>query len=148
MRWQRVNPHPSPDCARSHPLPQAERGRNAGAHNPSPACGRGRDPRRRRGRVRVLLFRSAANCHKSVTRPAGRGSVMSFINATIGRLAAPERRTIGVTCGAHILHDGYTDLLYVLLPLWQAEFGLGYAAVGLMRALYVGALAGFQIPAG
>ena len=73
---------------------------------------------------------------------------MSFINAAIGRLAAPERRTIGVTCGAHILHDGYTDLLYVLLPLWQAEFGLGYAAVGLMRALYVGALAGFQIPAG
>jgi FSR family fosmidomycin resistance protein-like MFS transporter len=73
---------------------------------------------------------------------------MSFINAAIGRLAPPERRTIGVTCGAHILHDGYTDLLYVLLPLWQAEFGLGYAAVGLMRALYVGALAGFQIPAG
>ncbi|HEU0215214.1 MAG TPA: MFS transporter [Stellaceae bacterium] len=73
---------------------------------------------------------------------------MSFINAAIGRLAGPERRTIGVTCGAHILHDGYTDLLYVLLPLWQAEFGLGYAAVGLMRALYVGALAGFQIPAG
>jgi MFS family permease len=73
---------------------------------------------------------------------------MSFINGAIGRLAGPERRTIGVTCGAHILHDGYTDLLYVLLPLWQAEFGLGYAEVGLMRALYVGALAGFQIPAG
>jgi MFS family permease len=73
---------------------------------------------------------------------------MSFINAAIGKLAGPERRTIGVTCGAHILHDGYTDLLYVLLPLWQAEFGLGYAEVGLMRALYVGALAGFQMPAG
>src|SRR5215469_15507156 len=73
---------------------------------------------------------------------------MSFINATLGRIAAPERRTMTVTCGAHILHDGYTDLLYVLLPLWQAEFGLGYAEVGVMRALYVGALAGFQIPAG
>jgi len=73
---------------------------------------------------------------------------MSIINATIGKLAAPERRTMAVACGAHILHDGYTDLLYVLLPLWQAQFGLDYAAVGLLRALYVGAMAGFQIPAG
>jgi FSR family fosmidomycin resistance protein-like MFS transporter len=73
---------------------------------------------------------------------------MSFITATIGRLAAPSRRTMAVACGAHILHDGYTDLLYVLLPLWQTEFGLGYAEIGLLRALYVGAMAGFQIPAG
>jgi FSR family fosmidomycin resistance protein-like MFS transporter len=73
---------------------------------------------------------------------------MSLINATLGRKVTPERRTMAVACGAHILHDGYTDLLYVLLPLWQAAFGLGYAEVGLMRALYVGALASFQIPAG
>jgi MFS transporter, FSR family, fosmidomycin resistance protein len=73
---------------------------------------------------------------------------MSFIGTTLGRIAAPERRTMAVACGAHILHDGYTDLLYVLLPLWQAQFGLDYAAVGLLRALYVGAMAGFQIPAG
>ena len=55
---------------------------------------------------------------------------------------------MGVACGAHVLHDGYTDLLYVLLPLWQAEFGLGYAEVGLLRALYTGSMAGFQVPAG
>jgi MFS family permease len=55
---------------------------------------------------------------------------------------------MGVACGAHVLHDGYTDLLYVLLPVWQAEFGLGYAAVGLLRALYTGSMAGFQVPAG
>ncbi|MBV8779447.1 MAG: MFS transporter [Alphaproteobacteria bacterium] len=73
---------------------------------------------------------------------------MSFIGATRGRLSALPRRTMAVACGAHVLHDGYTDLLYVLLPLWQAEFALGYAEVGLMRALYVGALAGFQLPAG
>jgi MFS family permease len=47
-----------------------------------------------------------------------------------------------------VLHDGYTDLLYVLLPLWQAEFGLGYAEVGLLRALFAGSMAGFQVPAG
>jgi len=73
---------------------------------------------------------------------------MSFINMSLGRIAAPELRTMAVACSAHILHDGYTDLLYVLLPLWQTEFALGYAEVGLMRALYVGALAGFQVPAG
>lgn len=55
---------------------------------------------------------------------------------------------MAVACGAHALHDGYTDLLYVLLPLWQAEFGLGYAEIGILRALYAGSMAGFQVPAG
>src|ERR1700688_5138740 len=73
---------------------------------------------------------------------------MSLITDTLGRHPARERRTMGVACGAHMLHDGYTDLLYVLLPLWQAEFGLGYAEVGLLRALYTGSMAGFQVPAG
>jgi FSR family fosmidomycin resistance protein-like MFS transporter len=73
---------------------------------------------------------------------------MSLIAATLGRIAAPERRTMAIACGAHVLHDGFTDLLYVLLPLWQAEFGLGYAEIGLLRALYVGSMAGFQVPAG
>src|SRR6185295_17967698 len=72
---------------------------------------------------------------------------MALIAATLGRIRTPERRTMGVACGAHILHDGYTDLLYVLLPLWQAEFGLGYAEVGVLRALYAGSMAGFQMPA-
>jgi MFS family permease len=59
-----------------------------------------------------------------------------------------ERRALGVACGAHALHDGYTDLVYVLLPIWQNEFGLGFAALGLMKTVFSGALAGFQIPAG
>ncbi|HZT88597.1 MAG TPA: MFS transporter [Stellaceae bacterium] len=71
------------------------------------------------------------------------------ILARLDRTASStERRTLAVACGAHVLHDGFTDLLYVLLPLWQSEFGLGYAEVGLLRALYVGAMAGFQMPAG
>jgi MFS family permease len=73
---------------------------------------------------------------------------MSLITARLDRFAAPERRTMAVACGAHVLHDGFTDLLYVLLPVWQAQFGLGYAAIGLLRAFYVGAMAGFQVPAG
>jgi MFS transporter, FSR family, fosmidomycin resistance protein len=55
---------------------------------------------------------------------------------------------MGVACGAHVLHDGYTDLLYVLLPIWQAQFGLGYAEVGMLRALFTGSMAGLQVPAG
>ncbi|MCJ2011514.1 MFS transporter [Methylobacterium sp. J-076] len=47
----------------------------------------------------------------------------------------------------HALHDGYTDMIYVLLPVWQAEFGLGYIALAVLRSLYVGALAGLQMPA-
>src|SRR5690606_8610092 len=59
-----------------------------------------------------------------------------------------ERRAAGVAFGAHALHDGYTDLIYVMLPIWQSEFGLGYAALGAVRGLFTGAMAGLQIPAG
>jgi FSR family fosmidomycin resistance protein-like MFS transporter len=60
---------------------------------------------------------------------------------------AKERRAMGVASGTHALHDGYTDLIYVMLPLWQAEFGISYAALGLLRTCYSGAMAGLQIPA-
>jgi MFS transporter, FSR family, fosmidomycin resistance protein len=59
-----------------------------------------------------------------------------------------ERRAAGVACGAHALHDGYTDLILVMLPIWQREFGLGYAELGLLRGLFAGTMATFQIPAG
>jgi MFS transporter, FSR family, fosmidomycin resistance protein len=59
-----------------------------------------------------------------------------------------ERRAVAVACGAHILHDGFTDTVYIMLPIWQGEFGLGYAALGLMKTMFSGALAGFQIPSG
>src|SRR5216684_3685736 len=57
-----------------------------------------------------------------------------------------ERAAAGIACGAHALHDGYTDLIYVMLPIWQREFGLGYAELGLLRGLFAGTMAGFQIP--
>ncbi len=59
-----------------------------------------------------------------------------------------ERRAVSVACGAHALHDGYTDLVYVMLPIWQSEFGLGFAALGLMKTVFSGTLATFQIPSG
>ncbi|MBI3455972.1 MAG: MFS transporter [Candidatus Rokubacteria bacterium] len=55
---------------------------------------------------------------------------------------------LAVACGAHFLHDGFSDLLYVFLPLWAAEFGLTFAQVGLIRSVYTGGMATFQVPAG
>jgi MFS family permease len=60
---------------------------------------------------------------------------------------ANQRRALGTASGAHIIHDGYTDLLYVLLPVWQSEFGLGYAEVGMLRGVYMAAMSALQIPA-
>jgi MFS transporter, FSR family, fosmidomycin resistance protein len=57
-----------------------------------------------------------------------------------------ERRALGVASVAHVLHDGYTDLVWLALPIWQAEFGLSYAAVGFLRTVFSGAMAAFQIP--
>ena len=60
--------------------------------------------------------------------------------------ARNKARVLWVACGAHALHDGFTDTLYVLLPIWQAQFALSYAAIGVLRALYAGVMAGFQVP--
>jgi FSR family fosmidomycin resistance protein-like MFS transporter len=60
--------------------------------------------------------------------------------------AHKKARVLWVAGGAHALHDGFTDTLYVLLPLWQAQFALSYAAIGVLRALYAGVMAGLQVP--
>ncbi len=57
------------------------------------------------------------------------------------------RAVLAVACGAHFIHDGFSDILYVLLPVWAAEFGLSFAQVGLLKTLYTGGMAAFQVPA-
>lgn len=49
---------------------------------------------------------------------------------------------------AHALHDGYTDMIYALLPIWQADFGLDYGALAIVRGIYAGTMAALQMPAG
>lgn len=56
-----------------------------------------------------------------------------------------RRRTLIAACSAHAIHDGLTDLIYVLLPIWQAQFAISYAMIGLLRASYSGMMAGFQL---
>jgi len=65
---------------------------------------------------------------------------------TNGGWSAQKRSLVGA-CLAHLLHDGYTDQLYALLPIWQPEFGLSYAGLAMVRALYYGTMGGLQVPA-
>jgi len=58
------------------------------------------------------------------------------------------RAVLGTACGTHFVHDGFSDILYVLLPVWARELGLTFAQVGLLRSVYSGGMASFQIPAG
>lgn len=57
-----------------------------------------------------------------------------------------RRRSLVAACLTHALHDGYTDSLYAFLPVWQVQFGLSYAALAAMRALYYATMGGLQIP--
>jgi FSR family fosmidomycin resistance protein-like MFS transporter len=59
---------------------------------------------------------------------------------------SPQRRNLAGACLAHMLHDGYTDQLYALLPVWQSQFGLSYAGLAVVRALYYGTMGGLQVP--
>lgn len=56
-----------------------------------------------------------------------------------------RRRSLIAASTAHAVHDGLTDLIYVLLPIWQAQFAISYAMIGLLRASYSGVMASFQL---
>jgi len=58
------------------------------------------------------------------------------------------RAVLATACSIHFVHDGFSDILYVLLPLWAVEFRLTFAQVGMIRTAYSGGMALFQIPAG
>lgn len=72
------------------------------------------------------------------------------MNDTVA-LPAPDtstrRRALIAGCSAHAVHDGLTDVIYVLLPIWQAQFALSYAQIGLLRGAYSGMMAVFQLMA-
>jgi MFS transporter, FSR family, fosmidomycin resistance protein len=68
-------------------------------------------------------------------------------NLPTERSTDSKRRNLFGACLTHILHDGYTDQLYALLPAWQAQFGLSYTGLAVVRALYYGTMGGLQVPA-
>src|SRR5260370_7544045 len=93
-----------------------------------------------------LMYRDCLRRRRPGWRPMSPIAVRSALGLAGGGHGG-RRRVLCVACGTHALHDGFADTLYLLLPLWQAEFGLGYAAVGALRSLYTAAMAGLQLPA-
>jgi MFS family permease len=61
-----------------------------------------------------------------------------------------KRQRVALITGglAHIIHDGLTDMLYVLFPIWQGLLGLSFAEVGFLKTLFSGTMALFQVPVG
>ena len=61
----------------------------------------------------------------------------------------PVARAVLLTAAlTHVLHDGFSDALYVLLPLWATEFHLTLTGVGVLKTVYTAGMALSQIPAG
>ena len=85
---------------------------------------------------------------RELTRGLGAGSDPDNRGNTGGRRmkasavvsARRPRATLAAACAVHFLHDGCSDLLYVLFPVWAREFSLSFAQVGLLRTAYSGAL--------
>ena len=48
---------------------------------------------------------------------------------------------------AHFIHDGCSDMLYLFFPLWQAQFALSFAEIGILKTLFSGTMASLQVPA-
>ena len=58
------------------------------------------------------------------------------------------RRVLGTCSILHIIHDGMSNMLYVLLPVLAQQFGLTLTQVGMIRGAQAAATAIFQIPTG
>jgi len=67
---------------------------------------------------------------------------------TAAAARSSKKRTLATCAAVHALHDGLTDLTYVLLPLLAQSFHLSLAQVGVVRGAHRTAMAVFQIPAG
>ncbi|SAL29673.1 major facilitator transporter [Caballeronia sordidicola] len=70
------------------------------------------------------------------------------VDSTAQPLAPSKSRVLWLSCVAHAMHDGYTDMIYALLPVWQSDFGLDFAALAILRGIYAGTMATLQLPAG
>ncbi|MGE0612571.1 MAG: MFS transporter [Hyphomicrobiales bacterium] len=69
-------------------------------------------------------------------------------NAPVNDSLSGRKGVLAGGCSAHFLHDGLTDSLYVLLPLWAQAFGLSHTQVGLLKSAFSGATAASQLPLG
>ena len=89
---------------------------------------------------------SAIICSKTLKKDAlGKRAITTEEQVEMAPQPTPSpRQAFAAACG---IHKGSTGTLYLLPPLWRAEFTLSYAAVGVPRALYSAVLAGPQVRA-
>ncbi len=57
-----------------------------------------------------------------------------------------QKRALEATSSAHFIHDGLTDGVYFLIPIWAELLGLTHLQLGALRSLLSGSMAVFQIP--
>ena len=84
-------------------------------------------------------------------RSDGGPGTSSVLAPAVDRPTPPRThpsRVLLVASSIHTCNDAMFAVVYPLLPLIAADFGLSYAEVGLLRALYSGASAILQFPAG
>jgi MFS transporter, FSR family, fosmidomycin resistance protein len=74
-------------------------------------------------------------------------TIRESLTISTARVAISPSRLFLIACLAHVLHDGYASMLYLLLPLWQSELTLNFAQVGILKTLYSAAMALGQLPA-
>ena len=98
-------------------------------------------------REKISGARAVASDYQSEKSINMHGPSVEQPQITASLVGHSARRAFLGSCVAHVLHDGYTDLIYVMLPIWQTQFGIGYAWLAVIRALYLGSPAGFQVPA-
>ncbi len=72
---------------------------------------------------------------------------MSSTSSQIGTRRKAQR-TLATCSGAHAVHDGLSDILYVLLPVLAQFFGLTEFQAGLIRSAQRAGMSLFQIPIG
>jgi MFS family permease len=60
----------------------------------------------------------------------------------------PKWKELSTGSLAHFIHDGFTDMVYIFFPLWQAQWALTFAEVGFLKTLVSGSMAMFQLPTG
>ena len=65
---------------------------------------------------------------------SAQGSAAGLPTAIAPREGAPASRrarsVLATTSAIHFVHDGFSDVIYLLLPIWATQFGLTYGQVG------------------
>ena len=89
---------------------------------------------------RTLRRRTAAVCYDPATA--------TYLTGHLIVQRPTTKRTLATCSATHTLHDGLSDITYVLLPILAQTFNLSLAQVGLIRAAHRAAMAIFQVPAG